>query len=149
MRDALIIEDDQHKLDDFCGLLTHLHPKILIASAKSVQEAIEKLDLQKFDLVVLDMALPSHDLLPGMGSPMSLLSGGMEIVYEFDHQERLEPVIIVTQHPEIEIDSELIKIGRARRELLERYKVNLLDCIHYEVGGLSWKEKFRKAIQNL
>lgn len=43
---------------------------------------VNALDIGPFDLVVLDMAIPSHPTAPGEGSPVSFLTGGLDVLLE-------------------------------------------------------------------
>lgn len=143
----LIVEDDPHKSNELeafvCGQM-HFEN---VTRCDSVNSAVRVIDNNFFDLVLLDMALPSHHLRPGNGPAVSLLSGGLEIVMELDYQKRNEPIIILTQHIEVEINEKLIPVRSVKAELLRQFSVNLIDCIRYEYGKDSWKSKLVSAIE--
>lgn len=149
IRDVLIVEDDTHKREELELFISKHTPNVTISNAASVTAAISAIDLQIFSLVLLDMALPSHPLKPGMGPPVSLLSGGLELILEFDYSRRKDPIVVLTQHPEIEVDGELLPIKSVTKRLRELYAVNLIDCLYYELGSDVWQERLREIVDEI
>jgi len=149
MVDILIVEDDLHKFEELEGFVLGRFAGAWVEKAVSVSSAIRAIDVRRFDLILLDMALPSHTLKPGNGPPSSLLSGGLEIIHEFDFSNRNEPIVILTQHPEIEIDSELIPLGAVTDKINELFSVNLLGCIFYEMGSDAWRNKLEGLVAEI
>lgn len=147
--DILIVEDDLHKADELQRFVSERFEGAWIEKAASVSEAVLAIDVRRFDLVLLDMALPSHSLKPGNGPPSSLLSGGLEIIHEFDYSKRGEPIVILTQYPEVELDGELIQLSLVSEKLTEMFAVNLLGCVYYEMGSDAWRKKLKGLVEQL
>jgi DNA-binding NarL/FixJ family response regulator len=147
--DVLIVEDDPHKLAELEAFVLGRYPLQNVTHCQSLNTAVRTLDEKVFDLILLDMALPSHQLRPGNGPAVSLLSGGLEIVLELSYQGRPDPVIILTQHPEVAINGKLIPLRSVRSELMSQFSLNLIACIHYEYGKSAWKSKLDLALESL
>jgi CheY-like chemotaxis protein len=99
---VLIVEDDDFKFKNVSLEIRSLVANINMERAASVREAVYFVQNHSFDLIILDMSLPSHRILPGKGPAASLLTGGMEIVYELAYMERHDPIVILTQYPELD-----------------------------------------------
>lgn len=135
----LIVEDDAFKLERISNCLKRVAKPPALTVAMSVQSAVATLSAQRFDVVLLDMALPSHEVRPGGAPPSSLLSGGMEIIMELDFLKRAEKVTVITQYPEIEIEGELIPVERSEAALKRMCAVNFAGVIHYKHDEKEWE----------
>jgi CheY-like chemotaxis protein len=136
---VLLIEDDKFKADRVAAAIASAHPNSSITRAESVHAAVLNIQRRTFDVIILDMALPSHDLLPGTGQSSSLLSGGLELVMEVAYLRRSEAIIILTQYPEIEIEGHLHATQTAKSELQSLFSVNIAAVILYENDSERWR----------
>jgi len=143
---VLIVEDDIHKLDSLCKFIKNHLSNCKVFTAMSLRDAIESIDNDFFDLVLIDMAIPSHAILPGTGSPISLLTGGLDIILELSSLDREDDCIIITQHPEIEICSRVFSVNNAKENIKALLECDVLECIEYIEGDTSWEEKLRETI---
>lgn len=138
---VLIVEDDLHKLDSLTAFI-HMHlSNSEIIPATNLQDAIQAIDQQLFDLILIDMAIPSHATVSGGGSPMSLLTGGLEVILELNSLEREDDCIIITQFHEIEICDNNYSINSAKKYIHDLLECEVLDCILYEEGENSWRKQ--------
>ena len=74
----LIIEDDNFKMETLIDLVKSSITNVNTQCVSDVASAISAVDQTKYDLIIIDMALPSHPTVSGEGSPMSLLTGGLD-----------------------------------------------------------------------
>ena len=83
MADVLVV-DDSKVMRDMVAACLKPRPALVVTHASSGLEAIEKLSLQSFDIVVLDLNMPDI--------------GGIEVVEFVRSQDKLRalPIIIVT-----------------------------------------------------
>lgn len=142
----LVIEDEPAKRELIEQAIKELRPKAAISSGRSVQQAVKHLREAEFDLIVLDIALPSHESKPGGAQPMSQPTGGVEVLLELSYEARPDKVIIVTQYPDIEYDKRLYPLSKARQALAKRLSVNIIDVIYFKARDPAWREQFRKAL---
>ncbi|MBF4437269.1 response regulator, partial [Vibrio anguillarum] len=103
MKNILIIEDDSFKADSLEQFLIQYNSKADIKIAGSLAEAINSVNREVFDLILVDMAIPSHPSVAGGGAPTSLLTGGIDVLLELNYLNRKDPCIVVTQYPDIDI----------------------------------------------
>jgi CheY-like chemotaxis protein len=144
----LLIEDDEHKRQSIESALLDCRTDTTIFSVNSLCTAVECLDCGPFDLIVLDMAIPSHPPVAGEGSPVSLLTGGLDVLLELNSMGRSDPCIIITQYPEIEISHNFYPVFGAKYAILELLDYNVIDCVAYSDEDESWLIKFRKLLES-
>lgn len=143
---VLIVEDDIHKLDSLTAFINQYLSNSEVMPATNLKDAIEAVDSHLFDLILIDMAIPSHATVPGGGSPMSLLTGGLEVILELSSLEREDDCIIITQFHEIEICDNNYSINTAKKYIHELLECEVLDCILYDEGENSWRKKLMDNI---
>jgi two-component system chemotaxis response regulator CheY len=80
----VLVVDDSKVMRDMVTACLRPEPKIVVTQASSGLEAIEKLSMHRFDVVVLDLNMPDI--------------GGLEVVEFVRSQDKLRalPIIIVT-----------------------------------------------------
>ena len=135
----LMIEDDNYKAASLEEFLLGRVPGAQITFAPSLVDAIEAIEVSLYSLVLIDMAIPSHPIIPGEGSPMSLLAGGLEVLMEIQSLGRHDPCVIITQYPEIEISGIYYSLADSREQLKLELGCKVLDCIEYSEGSDQWK----------
>ena len=142
----LVIEDEPAKRELIEQAIKDFRPEAAISSGRSVQQAVRRLRDAEFDLIVLDMALPSHESKPGGAQPMSQPTGGVEVLLELSYEARGDRVVIITQYPDIEFDKQLYPLSKARQALSRRLSVNIVDVVYFKPRDSAWREQFRKAL---
>ena len=149
MPHVLLVEDDSFKSDEIKTLLLSVSPSTQINLATSVSAAIGAIKDSSFDLVVLDMALPSHTASAGAGAPLSLLTGGLEVLFELQSLGRKDPCFVVTQYPEIEICGTFYPLSEASEAIERCFEIRVLDCIEYNDANARWRTTLDKLFREL
>ena len=142
----LLVEDDQFKQELVEVVLKRVCPGRELRVARSVQQAVNLLRSGTYDVVILDIALPSHDSRTGGAQPISQPSGGIEVLLELSYEGRTEKVVIVTQYPEIEFDGRFYPLAKAQRALSAVLDVNIADVILFSPNDTSWRDQLVRAL---
>lgn len=149
MKNILIIEDDSFKADSLVQFLVGYYSDPEIKIAGSLAEAINIVNSDIFNLILVDMALPSHPSVIGGGSPTSLLTGGIDVLLELNYLERNDPCIVVTQYPDIDISGKFYDLTQAKIEFKTQLGCNVMACIEYKEEESSWQEHLKSILDNL
>lgn len=149
MASILIVEDDSFKHGEISKAISTRCGDAQIISAPSVSEAISAIGEKSFDCILLDIALPSHGLKKGEGAPHSFPSGGVEVLMELDYLERDDPVIIVTQYPEVELEGRLYPLARVRKKVAEIMKVRLFGVVQFDRLTDHWKRDIDNLLEKI
>lgn len=149
MLNVLIIEDDSFKMDTLVALVRSDIINTNVRCVADVATAVAAVDQAAFDLIILDMALPSHPAILGGGSPMSLLTGGLEILLELSSLQRHDNCIIVTQYPEIEIAGKFFPVDCAAKAIMEYFSCEVIACLQYSEDSSEWKKRLSELLRSL
>lgn len=147
MKSILIIEDDSFKSKSLCDFLEGVFVEPDIELATSLVEAIGCVNSKRYDLILVDMAIPSHPSVSGGGSPMSLLTGGLDVLLELRFLERSDPCIVITQYPDIEISGQFYSVAEAAEEINRQLDCKVMACISYNEGSDAWKKSLLEMIR--
>lgn len=149
---CLIVEDDPYKLN---GIQTYLNSVFVgtldISVCQALASATALLDSQKFDLAIIDMSIHSHEPEAGSGSPFPLSTGGLDVLFEIVHSENgtKTPCIILTQYPDIEIESLPIPVEQAKKEILDKFDIDVAGCVRYLEDDSQWKADLYLILEQL
>lgn len=144
----LLIEDDGFKLQSIIDFLNANFKFTKIDEARSIHEAITILRSNFYDLVLLDMSLPSHRAQEGAGGVYSHPVGGLDILFHICTKSRSEKIIIITQYPHIEFDHIYILVEDFVKVAKDNGLKNLINAIRFETNG-DWQQKLTKSIQEI
>jgi CheY-like chemotaxis protein len=142
---VLLVEDDQFKQELIEDELRKARPLARIDVARSVQQAVQMIRSQAFDLVILDIALPSHASRPGGSQPISQPSGGVEVLLELGYERRRDKVVIVTQYPEVEYDGRFYPLSKVGRVLGPLIEANIVDAVYFAPQDAQWRERLGRV----
>lgn len=91
----LVVDDEQTTVKLYLKLLDEMGHKAVVAMKG--EEAVEKVDKERFDLVILDLVLPDIH--------------GSEVLRRIKDKLQGAPVVIVTANPSLESSIDAIKTG--------------------------------------
>lgn len=147
---CLIVEDDSFKMDSIRAHLQHFFSgKIEIVECHALSTASSEVTASIFDLAIIDMSIHSHEPEAGAGSPFPLSSGGLDVLFEIEHSDSSTSCIILTQYPDIEIESVPIPVERAQKEILEKFGIKVAGCVRYVEDDNQWKTEVASILEKL
>lgn len=139
MKTVLIIEDDEFKANSLSEFILSRDEFDDVEIVTSLVGAIEAINNHEYELILIDMAIPSHPLRMGGGAPMSLLTGGLEVLLELNCLESKCPCVVITQYPDIEITGKFYSLEQSKIEIENQLECSVLACVEYKEGDESWK----------
>src|SRR5690606_21603464 len=143
----LIVEDDSFKYSKIADLLKDLFPESALIHCDNVYDAVNYLRSESPDLIILDMSLPSHPAVAGEGSPVSMPTGGIEIIMELKLLKKNNiQTVVLTQYPDVEIEYEYYSIPDALNTMKSLYGLQTASVIHYDNDSNHWKDKIKEAL---
>lgn len=143
---VLIVEDDEFKANDLKREFTRYFEVIVVAS---VRDAVVRVWMDEFDVLVLDMALPTFAADGASASGTAQPQGGVEILRALKRKNANTAVIIVSQYPDLEVDDEFLALEASPDVLSERYGVRVLGAVVYDFQNREWAETFRDLVSSL
>ena len=146
----LIVEDDSYKYSKVRDLLIDTFGESDLIHKDSVHGAVLYVRCEKPDLLILDMSLPSHPLVAGQGSPVSMPAGGIEVIMELKILQKTDIyVIVLTQYPNVEIEDEYYSIEESQGMIERLYGMQRVEVIYYDNDSTDWSTKLKAALLGL
>jgi DNA-binding response OmpR family regulator len=135
---VLIVEDDPHKLTQLRKEVAGTQSAATISVAMSLQEATDILSSNDFEVVLLDMAIPSHGGETVSTDVYSQPVGGLDVLLFLSSNGRSERVIVLTQYPTIEYNRQHVPLRKVRDRIVEDGVGNLEAVVLFADDG-NWK----------
>lgn len=143
---ALLVEDDEYKLD---SLRAALPTNYEISIARSVNTAVRAVFDGAFNVVFLDMALPTFEKKAGSASGTSQPQGGVEVLRALKFIGKNAKVVIVSQYSGIEVDDTFIQLHECADLLSKKYSINVVGSIAYDFENDAWESEFLEVMSKL
>jgi len=132
------------------GVRAHLqglfNDHIDISGCQSLASATKLLSENIYDLAIIDMSIHSHEPMAGAGSPFPLSSGGLDVLFEIVDTSPDTFCIILTQYPDIEIESLPIPVELAQQAILENFSIKVGGCVRYLEDDNQWKLEIARIL---
>lgn len=140
----LIVEDDSFKMDAIKTAISTISPR-QIEVATSLRAAMTALEINHYDFVVLDMAIPSHTRGNGAVDTYSQPVGGLDVLLFLASKGRAERVAILTQHPTVEYDRRHVPLREVIRVLRKDGVNNVAGAVLFG-GKFDWRTELLEAM---
>ena len=143
MKSVLLVEDERHKREELTFYLENFFRNgIKITHVDSVREAIIEIGATPFDLVVLDMALPTFSTSgENTAGGLDQTFGGIEVIRAMKSKGVRTRIIIITQHPHITVGGKSLKLNDATSLLSTRYSQDIVGGFIYKYSAPSNQSK--------
>ena len=147
---CLIVEDETFKMEGIRSYLNDIFAdRIEITGCQALATATVLLASQNFDVAIIDMSIHSHEPQAGAGSPFPLSTGGLDVLFEIAYSGSNTPCIILTQYPDIDIESVPIPVEQAQKEILEKFDIEVAGCVRYLENDNQWKADIFAIMERL
>ncbi|MGQ7298835.1 hypothetical protein [Marinobacter nauticus] len=145
---VLIVEDDLFKFSKIESIIHSLSFECSCKWIDNVHDAIKYLKCERPDKLILDMSLPSHSASVGQGSPISMPTGGIEIILELRANKNCSvETLILTQYPDIEIDSEYYSVNDSEGVIKKIFGFSSLKVAQYDEESFDWQDSLKDFLE--
>lgn len=146
---VLLVEDEGPKRAHIRAFLNDNFLHMEVIEARSLTSALDALDENSFDLILLDMSLPTFDVCEGEGGGRPHGFGGIEVLRHLEMSGLLIETIVVTGYEAFPgEDGVIIDIETMRSRLKDEFPVMLRDVVHFNSGLEQWKNVLKSEIEN-
>lgn len=151
MRQILLIEDEAHKREELSTYLSEFIPQEKsIDVVDSVREAVIAVGIKDYDLLILDMALPTFTIKEGvLDGGLDQALGGVEVLRTLNSLGKSTKIIIVTQYPDVSLDGKRIKLKAAQSALTKKYKQDIRGAVLYKYKSSSNRSKIKNILDKI
>lgn len=147
----LLVEDEATKADKIILCVEESVLNTFITTVKSVRSAIDMLHEKRFDLIILDMSLPTFDISEDENGGRPQGFGGKEVMREMQNYDFFTPVIIVTAYEEFSSNNDVdkkkeITFQEVKDDLGSEFEDIYVEMIKYETSFDDWRHKLISAL---
>lgn len=145
-RNILLVEDEAPKRTHIYTFLRDLRHEVTIRQAMSVTSALESLESNLPDLLLLDMSLPTYDVgdREGGGRPQGF--GGIEVLRHMSMANLICPTIVITGYEAFLREDGPVDLSQLRSELEIEFPVFFRGILHYNSTYAEWKVELTKTL---
>jgi len=142
---VLIVEDDDNKA---AQLVAFIEDKFQadVERTGSYQSGLQSLLTQKYDICLLDMALPTFDIRPDEDGYKPRFYGGKDILRQLQRRGISLPVIVVTMFETFGEGTERRSLNEINAELSERFSQSYVGTIYYQPSNEDWKHQLSALV---
>lgn len=141
----LIVEDNSDKRNNIKRFLDDNISNVVFGEAKSYSSGILEVYNQKWDLIIMDMSLPTYDITTNeTGGEMKPVAG-KEILRRMKNRKINVPVIVVTQFDVF--GEKQISLKSLNDEFEEKYSQIWKGTVSYD--KVTWQKELREIIIEL
>ena len=146
MTDILRVEDEAPKRENIKALLDNMGLGEAVVEARSVGSAIRCLRTEKYDLVILDMSLPTFDISRGESGGRPQGVGGIEVLRYLDRFRVRVPVVVVTAYPAFAQGNKEIDLSSLESTLQRDHPHTFRHLVLYNSMFSTWKTELQGTI---
>lgn len=144
----LIVEDDINKITKIESFLETDLPDIKIDKANSYNSGLRKILFSDYDLILLDMTMPTFDKTSSSSGGKPVPFAGKEILYQMKRKKINIPVIVITQYASFGENDNLKSFNEMYEELSIEFSDTLLNMIYYEAGKSDWEIEIKNTLRD-
>lgn len=145
--DILIIEDNLLKREKICDFLKS-NFSVSLFEAGSYNSGLNLLLARKFDLLVLDMSMPTFDRTAATNGGRFRVLAGKEIAVRLQKQRKLIPFVVVTGYSDFSVNAESLSITQID-EILKTMGNEYKGCVFFDSVESMWKENLFEIIRSV
>lgn len=146
---TILIEDDLKKIEDIKDfVINSLGCEVLIIK-ESYQSGIREILKNDFDLLLLDMSIPTFDKTPlESGGPYEKF-GGYKVLREIIRKKRPIKTILITMFDDFGESDLSITLSQINSSLKEEFSDLYIGSVFYHARENKWQEELKSLIQNI
>lgn len=143
----LIVEDDENKRTQLTAFISVRFPEADISTARSFQSGLRQIVTGSFDLIILDMSMPTFDVGVDEDGGRPQVYAGREILRQMDRRKIVVPVVIVTQFETFGEGDASLTLQQLAAQLKIAHPHTYFGAVYYNAAYEDWKEELAKKLE--
>jgi CheY-like chemotaxis protein len=145
----LLLEDDEDKSRQVRDFLKLLIPSAHITESRSLRSGLEAIKSASYDLVILDMSVPSFDIDEREDGGRPQAYGGRDLLQHMKRRKVLSPVVVLTQFDRFADAGNTSTLEELDISLRAAHSDQYLGAIYYDVSAPIWKAKLEAIVTQI
>lgn len=144
----LLVEDDEEKRQQL-SLFVQEELGAQVTEARSRQSGVSALLRDHYDLIILDMTMPTYDITPTEDGGRSQAYAGRDILHQMARRGIQTKAVVVTQFDRFGSAENEITLATLNDQLEAAFPITYAGAIYYNVGYAGWQEELRQVMQHV
>lgn len=145
----LFIEDNLIKMEAVLKVVQTTYPNAVITTKDSFRSGLKELISNSYDILLLDMSLPTWDRESVKKQEGFERFGGETIMREMKRKKKLIPTIVITMFNEFGIGKSFIDLIDLDKHLTSEFKEFYNGYVKYSSSEKKWEDELKKALDKL
>lgn len=143
----ILIEDDSKKIEDIREYVMNILGCEILTIKESYQSGIREILKNDFDLLLLDMSIPTFDKSPSESGGHYEKFGGYNVLKEITRKKRPIKTILITMFDDFGESDLSITLSQIDQSLKEEFPELYIGSVFYNAKENKWQEELRNLIQ--
>lgn len=146
---AILIEDDSKKIDEIKEFFAKEFPDSELTVKESYQSGIRAMLSTSYDLLLLDMSIPTFDKTPEeSGGPYEKF-GGYKVMRETIRKSRSVKTILITMFDDFGESDLSITLSQINEQLRTEFNSIYLGSVFYHARETKWRDELKSIIETM
>jgi len=143
---VLVVEDSDHKRVKVLDLIREARSDARVIEAKSFNSAARAIEVEEFDVIIMDMSLPTYDRTSTESGGKFRALGGRELARKVARKGHVAKIVFFTQYDAFSgPDSHTLSSLKAL--LSSEIGGNFHSLIYYDSSQSGWREQILAALE--
>ena len=144
----LLVEDNNYKIEQLIAFLGEEYPTFKIVIRKSYHSGLKEIILNNnYDLILLDISMPTYDIQPGESGGDPIPQAGGLILNEMYLRDISAKVVVVTMYENFVDGSKLLALDK---QFQKEYGSNYRGYVYFSPGNnIQWKDALKNKIREI
>ncbi|MFM0758434.1 response regulator [Paraburkholderia strydomiana] len=149
MMKVLIVEDDEPKLVQVLEFLESAYSDLLqITVSKSLNSACRRIDADTFDVILLDMSIPTFDGgKTANASGRQRTYGGKDFLMYMWEMEYEAPIIVITQFKDFPGEDGTVDLPQLHAQMRRDFPSLYVGHVYFEHNSDAWKRSLERLLK--
>lgn len=145
----LVIEDTSEKRGKLVNFLNKRLPHACIDEAESYNGGVNKVLTKQFDLILLDMSMPTFDCDSGQCSGRMRALAGRDVISKMKRRNKTYPVVVVTRFDVFGIREKMITLAELDNQLKVDFPQIYKGSVFFENSSNSWIHELESTLKTI
>lgn len=143
----LLVEDSPHKASKVIEYINTLNLNISITHNLSFSSGSKAVENDVYDLILLDLSLPTYDKVGSESGGRFRTFGGREIARKAFRNKKTTKILFITQYSAFSDKGKSYSFEGYKTDLANDKNINFGGMILYHSASSSWKDSLLKALK--
>lgn len=144
--DVLFVEDNAYKRRSIVDFICTLFPEVCVDEAFSFSSGCRALESKTYQLLLLDISMPTYDKGEGEIGGRFRTFGGREIARKAIRRGISTPVLFITQYESFSDKGRSLSLSDLNDELAKECGGSYLGLVRYDSARSDWKDDLARVL---